>query len=403
MHRLEILQQIEEIARNPLKPILRWKEQSGSKVVGCLACMPPFAPEEWIHAAGMLPVGLWGAEIPVRLADAKLQSFACSVARTSLELGLSGAVSLCDGFLFPSTCDAFQNLSEVWKTTTEKPCFEVTFPKRTSGGGARRYLKRELERLEAELEAFSGVAVEEPALRETVQIYNENRRLLRRLDERRAREPGFLSARQMTEFVLSSSFLRKEEHSLLVKALLASSPDPGEPAAEAGWEEPVRLLLTGIMARPAAVSAALDELGVWVVGDDLGLGSLYYSIEIQEKGSSRVELAEAYLRYPPCSTLYPSSPGRAAALNREVRERRADGVLILATKFCEPEFFDYPQLKEDLQAEGVPSLLLETELGMTAPGSVRTRVEAFVETLKAKKKQESRARPRSRSKEAVSS
>jgi len=142
MSRVDTLEQIEEVVRNPLKPIARWKERTGGKLMGCLACMPPFAPEELIHAAGMLPVGLWGAEIPVRRADAKLQSFACSVARTSLEMGLSEALSVCDGFLFPSTCDAFQNLSEVWKATTDKPCFKVTFPKQTARKAARSYLAR---------------------------------------------------------------------------------------------------------------------------------------------------------------------------------------------------------------------------------------------------------------------
>ncbi len=212
MSRVDALREIEEAVRNPLKPIVRWKERSGAKVVGCLACMPPFVPEELIHAAGMLPVGLWGAEIPVRLADAKLQSFACSVARTSLEMGLSEAVSVCDGFLFPSTCDAFQNLSEVWKATTEKPCFKVTFPKQASGEAARRYLQRELELLEAELEAFSGASIEDQGLRNSIQLYNESRRLMRDLDRMRAGNPNFLSTRQMTEVVLASSFLPREEH-----------------------------------------------------------------------------------------------------------------------------------------------------------------------------------------------
>lgn len=386
MSRVDALREIEEAVQNPLKPIVRWKERSGAKVVGCLACMPPFTPEELIHAAGMLPVGLWGAEIPVRLADAKLQSFACSVARTSLEMGLNEAVSVCDGFMFPSTCDAFQNLSEVWKATTEKPCFKVTFPKRASGEEARRYLQRELELLEAELEAFSGASIEDQGLRNSIQLYNESRRLMRDLDRMRAGNPNFLSARQMTEVVLASSFLPREEHLLLLRALLAPSSGPEGREAPPGGQGPVRVFLTGIMARPVAIPAALEEVGVWVVGDDLGLGSLYYSLEIPKTGPSRVDLAEGYLRYPPCSTLYPSSPGRAAALIERVRETGAEGVLILATKFCEPEFFDHPQLKEDLEAQGVPSLLLETELGMTAPGTVRTRVEAFVETLKEKRK-----------------
>ena len=385
MSRVDALHEIEEAVRNPLKPIVRWKERSGAKAVGCLACMPPFVPEELIHAAGMLPVGLWGAEIPVRLADAKLQSFACSVARTSLEMGLSEAVSVCDGFLFPSTCDAFQNLSEVWKATTEKPCFKVTFPKQASGEAARRYLERELDLLEAELETLSGASIEDQGLRNSIQLYNESRRLMRDLDRMRAGNPGFLSTGQMTDVVLASSFLPREEHTVLLKALLASSSDLEGRAASSGGQEPVRLFLTGIMARPVAIPTALEELGVWVVGDDLGLGSLYYSLEIPETGPSRVDLAKGYLQYPPCSTLYPSSPGRSAALIERVRETGAEGVLILATKFCEPEFFDHPQLKEDLEAEGVPSVLLETELGMTAPGAVRTRVEAFVETLREKK------------------
>jgi bcr-type benzoyl-CoA reductase subunit C len=383
MSRIDALREIEEAAQNPLKKIVRWKEHSGAKVLGCLACMPPFAPEELIHAGGILPVGLWGAEIPVRLADAKLQSFACSVARTSLEMGLNEAVSACDAFLFPSTCDAFQNLSEVWRGTTEKPCFKVTFPKKASGEAARRYLRRELDRLEAQLEDFSGVSIQEDGLRNSIRLYNESRRILRDLDRMRAGNPNFLSTRQMTEVVRASSFLPREEHLRLAEAVLSQAPDPEDGAAPPGGRESVRVFLTGIMARPTAISTTLEELGVSVVGDDLGLGSLYYSLDIPETGPPRDALVEGYLRYPACSTLYPSSPGRSSKLIDRVRETGADGVLILATKFCEPEFFDHPQLKEDLEAEGIPSVLLETELGMTAQAAVRTRVEAFVETLKA--------------------
>ena len=388
MSRFDVLRQIAEAVRNPLKEIARWKESSGGKVVGCLACMPPFAPEELIHAAGMLPVGLWGAEIPVRRADAKLQSFACSVARTSLEMGLGETLSVCDGFLFPSTCDAFQNLSEVWKATTGKPCFKVTFPKQTVRKAVLRYLERELELLKEQLEGFSGASIDDPSLGDSVRLYNENRRLMRALDEMRGGNPGFLSARQMTEIVQASSIFPRQEHSVLLRALLASSSQPDLEGAAAGprGQRPARVFLTGLMARPVAIPTALEELGVRVVGDDLGLGSLYYSIEIPERGSPLADLAERYLRYPPCSTLHPSSPGRADELIKRVRETRADGVMVLATKFCEPEFFDHPQLREDLKAAGIPSVLLETELGMTSAGSVRTRMEAFVESLKEKQK-----------------
>ena len=115
MDREAALDRFAEVVQDPVTAVGRWKDSCQGKVVGCLSCMPPFGPEELIHAAGMLPVGIWGAELPVSLADARMHSFSCSVARTSLEMFLRGSLEMCDGFLFPLTCDAFQNLSETWK------------------------------------------------------------------------------------------------------------------------------------------------------------------------------------------------------------------------------------------------------------------------------------------------
>lgn len=41
-------------------------------------------------------------------------------------------------------------------------------------------------------------------------------------------------------------------------------------------------------------------------------------------------------------------------------QRKADGILISIIKFCEEEEFDYPVLKKDFEAEGIPVLYLET-------------------------------------------
>ena len=46
-----------EVSRNPAAAVPRWKSLSGRKAAGCI---PIYAPEEVLHAAGMLPVTLWG-------------------------------------------------------------------------------------------------------------------------------------------------------------------------------------------------------------------------------------------------------------------------------------------------------------------------------------------------------
>jgi len=247
----------------------------------------------------------------------------------------------------------------------------------------RVYLEAELGRLRNELESFAGRSISDEDLKKSIRVYNENRELMRELDRVRAADPSFLSAGQMTDLVLASCILPREEHSGLLRSLLKSRPDAG--GAGPADAESVSVLLTGVMPRPAAILGMLEEVGVRVVGDDMGMGGLYYSVRVPEDPDPLKALAAGYTGYPACSTLHDGAADRGAALARRARETGAEGVLIFATKFCEPEYFDYPGLKEDLEKAGVPVFLLETELGLGVPGAIRTRVEAFVETLRAKK------------------
>jgi benzoyl-CoA reductase/2-hydroxyglutaryl-CoA dehydratase subunit BcrC/BadD/HgdB len=68
-------------------------------------------------------------------------------------------------------------------------------------------------------------------------------------------------------------------------------------------------------------------------------------------------------------------------LIRRVRECRADGVLFTRLKFCDPEAFDHPNLKKRLDEEGIPSLLIETDINSSDVGAVATRIEAFMEQI----------------------
>jgi len=387
MDREAVLARVADAAASPVGTLESWKHRTGGKVVGCLSCMPPFAPEELVHAAGMLPAGIWGAEIPVSRADAKIQSFACSVARTALELALRDSLAVCDGFLFPFTCDAFQNLSEIWKLSVDRPCFQLVVPRKVDADRVRVYLAAELGRLKGELESLAGKRVSDEALGASIRVYNENRCLMRELDRVRAGDPAFLPARRMLDLVLASCFLPREEHSALLRDLLAtrSGKDNGRKQDRAGPGTGVPVLLTGIMPRPVAILDVMEEAGLRVLGDDMGMGSLYHGIEVPESGDPLQALAQGYTGYPACSTLHDPARNRGASLVRRARQTGAEGVLVFATKFCEPEYFDYPGLKEDLEKEGLPVLLLETELGMGVPGPIRTRVEAFVETLRGRR------------------
>lgn len=377
-------ERIREIAGNPLEQVRQWKQRHHGAVIGCMSCLPYFVPEEIIHAAGALPVGIWGEEIPISRADARLQSFTCTMARSSLEMGLRGMLSACDAVVFPSTCDAFQNLSEIWKRSSISPAtvVNVVMPRDTDRASAFHYARQSLRGFLKRIEQLAATEISAEALSRSIEIYETNRRLLREADELRRSAPGFFSAADMMQLVLTSTFMPKQEHTVLARGIVEAAR-ARLAATGLGEGAGVRIFLAGVMPRPVELLRILERAGVHVVGDRLGMGSLYYDLTIPREGDPLEGLARGYMSYPPCSTIHSSRSTRAQDLIDRVRESRARGVIILGMKFCEPEFFDYPDLEAHLEEAGIPSLLIETELGMGDVGQAQTRLEAFLETLQA--------------------
>ncbi|MCC6742803.1 MAG: 2-hydroxyacyl-CoA dehydratase, partial [Acidobacteria bacterium] len=68
-------------------------------------------------------------------------------------------------------------------------------------------------------------------------------------------------------------------------------------------------------------------------------------------------------------------------LVEKVRNRKADAVIMLVAKFCEPAYFDYVLFKQELEKEGIPHLLIEFEEKLFTFENLRMEVETFAESL----------------------
>ena len=62
-------------------------------------------------------------------------------------------------------------------------------------------------------------------------------------------------------------------------------------------------------------------------------------------------------------------------------QHQAQAVIALQMKFCDPEEYDYPIYKAELEKAGMPLLYLEVEEQMDSFGQLRTRVQSFAEML----------------------
>jgi len=354
-------------------PYCSWAERYPDRQAMGYICT--YTPEEVIHAAGFTPVRLrTGPELPTQ-AEAHLQSFTCALCRSALHQALRGDLAFLSGLVFPHTCDTLQVLAGIWRESfPDLFVATVVQPLNLDSPSARPYLMAKLQGFRQGLAGFSGQPISEDSLRASIRLHNETRHLLSQLDSQRSG----LTARSFYAAIEASMVMPKEQFNPLAAELVELLSE------EAPRQRVPRLILVGPVLDDSTVLEIIDDLGACVVGDDLCTGSRYFDQPVAEteEGDSIEALADRYLKRRPCPTKHSLHCQRGEHLLELVEERKADGLVFTLQKFCDPHAFDYAVVKETLDAAGVPHLLLELE-HTPAVGQLRTRLEAFLEMLKA--------------------
>lgn len=111
-------------------------------------------------------------------------------------------------------------------------------------------------------------------------------------------------------------------------------------------------------------------------------------IEIREGESPLAAIAHHYIDTSECPRFMNAEKRlqRRSNIKRLVKDYNADGVLYLQMKFC--EFWSYERVMgvhEMNDVEGIPCIGVEKEYTMASAGQLRTRFQAFVESIEIKK------------------
>lgn len=370
-----------ELIAEPLSAVAsRWKaERPDARVIGCY---PVWAPAEVIHAAGMLPVSLLGGGTSVELthADARFQSFVCSIAKSTLELGFQGRVAGVDGLVFSNICDVARNLGSIYRRNFPGTFVEyLHLPQNSTSSSVVPYLAAELRRLAAAFEAAFGLKVTEPALAAAIEAYDALRARIRALYALRIAEPQKLGTTELYAILRAATLLPVAEATATLDALL-----PGVAARDARPRDRLRVVVEGAFCEqpPLGLLEVLEEAGCYVVEDDLLLGWRWYTADVGTDGDPFERLASAYVNLAvPSSTRHESRTHRATGLIEKVRRGRADAVVFMPAKFCEPALFDYVLMKQGLERAGIPHMLVEFEEKMWTFERTRNEIETFVESM----------------------
>jgi benzoyl-CoA reductase subunit C len=362
--------------------VKEWKAaQPGRKAIGY---MPIYVPREIIHAAGMLPVGIFGGgdQIEVIQGDAYYQSYICRIPRSTVELGLTGRLDCLDGMLFPSICDVIRNLSGMWQIMFKDKYvkyFDVPQNYEDAVGGT--FYIHEMQQLREDLGKVAGKPVSDDALRASIKVYNDNRAAIRELYAYRAQKPRQAPTSEVYLLLRAGMVLPPEEHTRLVRDYIAATDAVPRPK-----RDNARVVINGSFCEqpPLGLIKSIEMAGCYVVDDDFALIGRWLVDDVPATGDPLDELSKAFLhRSAQTPSKYDEKKeDKGKYLLHQVSSRGAEGVIFAAPSFCDPALLERPMLQEILAKHKIPYTAFKyaENTGQMAP--IREQAGTFADSIK---------------------
>ena len=364
----ELFAQLHEVAAAPKKQLEKYLAE-GKKVV---AVAPVYTPQEIIHSMGMVPMGVWGADMELNESKKYYPAFICSIMQSILELGLKGEYDGVSAIIIPSLCDSLKTLGQNWKYAVKDiPFIPMTYPQNRKPAYGVKFTRDGYIRVIRDLEAATGAHFSEFALAESNRIYNEHNAVMREFAE--LASEAEITAAERSDVFKSAWFMLPEEHTAVVKQIneeLKKGPKA---------EGKVRVLVSGILADSPNLLKIFDDNVIMVVFDDVAHESRQYKTDIPEMDNPIDALAQKFADMDNCTLLYDKDKKRVDYIVEQAKKHDAKGVIVLMTKFCDPEEFDYVPIKRACDAAGLMNLNIEVDRQMVNYEQANTMIQAFKE------------------------
>ncbi|HZK60815.1 MAG TPA: 2-hydroxyacyl-CoA dehydratase family protein [Anaerovoracaceae bacterium] len=369
-----LLDQLIEAGSNPKETVLKSMQDTKKEAVGCF---PIYTPEEIIYAAGYLPVGMWGGPTDLKLADKYLQGFCCSIMRSNIEYGMKGTYNFLKAVVISTFCDTLKCICENWKVAVpEIPVIPVVYPQNRMIEAGKEYLNEEFKRVATELEKLSGKVITEDALNESFEIYEDFRAAMREFTVAVATHLNTIDVKTRHLVIKASFFMDKKTYTLKIKEITNElNTLPKEDF------DGIKVIATGLIAEPTALLDILVENNIGIIDDDLSQESRGFRVVARKEDTVYEKMVGRIVDQRGCTFLFEEAKTRGAMLIEMVNKHQADAVLVIMMKFCDPEEFDYPIYKEEIENNGIPILYVETEQQMDSAEQIRTRIQSFAEML----------------------
>lgn len=388
---------------------------AGKKLIG-YPCV--YVPLEMLTALDLVPYRTCpDIKEPITEVDRALPHSFCPIMRNCLDCALKGKNDFLDGMVAIHSSDPQEKTARIWESYTHHSYFHFIDMPITVRPEAVEYFKGQLDDFKKTLEAFAGKRLSPDNLEAAIKSHNQQRSLVRDLFELTKSPEPLVSGTEIVQVVKALSSLPViEGNDLIAEAISEArnrpnlrregmdsfaphrksgpSPSPVMPA-KAGIAPAPRLLIWSSTLDDTEIMQVLEAKANVVMNESCG-GIRAYRGKVKLTADPLEGLADYYLNEITCARTFRQATlgetskdyardlqSRFGYLKDSIKDWRVDGVIMLLVRYCDPFAFEMPQLKDYLGSLRVPNTYIEYDYTTGALAPLRTRVEAFLETIEA--------------------
>ncbi|MCD1147942.1 2-hydroxyacyl-CoA dehydratase family protein [Peptoniphilus sp. KCTC 25270] len=358
----------------PFKQIDRYTEE-GKKVIGWA---PMLAPQELIHAAGMVPVGIWGADGEVTLAKEYFPAFYASIVLRTMDLGLEGKLNKLSGMLITNLSDGLKGLSQNWKRAIKDvPMLYIGYGQNRKIEAGIDFNAKQYHKLVEQLEEISGNTLDNEKIEASIRLFNEHRKAMTEFNELAAKHLNTVTPTVRAKVFYSAFVYDKEEHLEIMKKINEELRNMPEEEFKGK-----KVVTTSILLNSEDILKIFENFNLAIVDDNVISESGQYDCLVEEGTADPVRaLAELFANIEGNTFLFDEKKLRGKIITEKVKDKEADGVIYLLTKFSESEEFDFPIIRNELNEAGIKNIMIEIDQQMSNFEQARTALETFADML----------------------
>ena len=329
------------------------------------------------------------------LATYYMTNRSCPYSKSILERAFEGGYNFIDALLGQECCTTMNRMEQYFdycKLIPKEKFFTsfIDMPLRKTAWHAG-YFRRQIEQKIIEpLGRVYGVDFSEEKLRAAIEQHNEVCRIITEIGDMRKLPNPPVTGYEFHVLCLVSYCCPK---ALILDKLRETLEEVKTRVPDAKPAHRARVVVVGSEIDDLDFTRTVEQSGALIVADRFCFGALpgREVIELNDEEDALTQVCRHYVYNGHCPRMFNMEKvyGRKAYVNDIAKEYKADGIIYQQIKFCDPWAYERllgsTMLREDYN---YPVLSVDRPYNISSSvGQMRTRVQAFVESVEIKKLQ----------------